>query len=153
MRGHPLGCLFYLGTLMHVPINQSLCSWIRSLIECGKLYRFYKTIEWLTLRGEVMEDHHNECEMCAKLGAYRQDSSGRWRRDERERYSRADTVHHEYEVKKHPEMALTRWVVDGDGTKREVLHPLCNRCHNEVHDRVVKPRQPSKKKFENVERW
>lgn len=105
---------------MHVPEHASLASWIRELIADGRLYRFYKTREWLDLRSDVLADHNNECERCAERGAY----------------SRAQTVHHEFDVKDHPSMALTRYVEGVDGAMREVLHPLCNRCHNEVHGRV-----------------
>ena len=138
---------------MHVPTDRPLREWILELTRDGKLYKFYKTFEWLTLRSEVMADHHNECEMCDELGAWELDGSGRTERSERRRYSRADTVHHEFEVKKHPEMALTRWIEEPDGTRREVLHPLCNRCHNVVHDRVMKPRKPKRPRYENEERW
>lgn len=119
---------------MRVPDNTSLREWIMQLERDGKLYRFYKTEDWRRLRDQVMADHHSECERCAAQG----------------RYTRADTVHHEFEVRKHPDMALTRYVGDGDG-RREVLHPLCNDCHNEVHGRKLsgaKPRQPL-----NEERW
>lgn len=77
---------------MRVPSDTPLHEWIAALIRENKLYRFYKTWEWLALRDEVMADHHNECERCAERG----------------RYTRADTVHHEFEVRKHPHMALTR---------------------------------------------
>lgn len=120
---------------MRVPTDIPLREWITDLIRSGKLYKFYKTFEWRALRSSVMEDHHYECEMCEAEGEY----------------GRADTVHHEFEVKRHPEMALTRWVVEPDGTKREVLHPLCNHHHNVVHDRVAKPKK--KRKPINEERW
>ena len=45
---------------MRVPLDRSLASWIRELQEQGRLYRFYKTKEWLQLKNEVMEDHHFE---------------------------------------------------------------------------------------------
>ena len=119
---------------MHVPTGVSLREWILALINTDKLYKFYKTDEWLELRASVMEDHHNECEMCEAKG----------------KYGRADTVHHEYEVKQYPEMALTRWVDDGTGMMREALHPLCNHHHNVVHGRFVPPKP---KPQINQERW
>lgn len=125
---------------MHVPTDRPLASWIRELESRGKLYMFYKTPEWRALKAEVMRDHGGECEMCADRG----------------RYARADTVHHEREVRKFPAMALTRWERGRDGEVREVLHPLCNRCHNEVHGRCngAKPNGAARK-IEDVaeERW
>ena len=114
---------------MNVPADRPLASWIAELATAGKLYAFYKTPEWLALRGDVMRDHNGECEMCAARGEY----------------SPARTVHHEYEVKRFPSMALTRWVEAPGGERREVLHPLCNRCHNEVHDRCNGGHVPVKK--------
>lgn len=111
---------------MRVPDTMPLREWIIQLIREGKLYKFYKTVEWLTLRAQVMADHHSECERCAERG----------------RLTRADTVHHEFEVRKHPHMALTRYVDEPDGTRREVLHPLCNQCHNDVHGRTLKGTKP-----------
>lgn len=120
---------------MHVPTDRPLASWIRELIATGKLYQFYKTDEWKALRAEVMADHHNECERCEAQGRLR----------------RADTVHHEHEVRREPELALTRWEVDAAGVKREVLHPLCNQCHNDVHGRTLKGNKP--KPPITTERW
>lgn len=120
---------------MHVPTDQRLEDWIYELMRKHKLYTFYKTPEWRALRAEVMADHHNECERCEQHG----------------RLTPADTVHHEYEVRKHPGMALTRYVTQPDGTKREVLHPLCNQCHNDVHGRTLKGTKP--KPQLNNERW
>lgn len=105
-----------------------------SLARSGRMYKFYKTDDWLHLRAQVMSDHHNECSMCEERGVY----------------TRADTVHHEFEVKKFPHMALTRWVDEPDGM-REVLHPLCNDCHNEVHGRKLKGNK--RKPQVNEERW
>lgn len=119
---------------MRVPSDRPLGSWISDLAANGKLYRFYKTDEWMALRAEVMEDHHFECERCAERGRYR----------------RADTVHHELHVRDYPSMALTRYIDDSD-RKHEVLHPLCNDCHNEVHGRKMRGSIPSKPL--NEERW
>ncbi|MDY3981706.1 hypothetical protein ACTQZK_06380 [Paraeggerthella sp. LCP19S3_G8] len=127
---------------MRVPSDVPLREWIVSLIDDGKLYRFYKTSDWLELRAAVLEDHHNECEM----------HKGRGDLPVNERYAKADTVHHEFEVKKHPDMALTRYLTEPDGTRREVLHPLCNDCHNIVHGRRLMG-SPSKKKPVTEEWW
>ena len=120
---------------MHVPRDRRLEDWIRELARDKKLYLFYKSPEWLALRAEVMRDHHNECERCTERG----------------KLTRAETVHHENEVRKRPDMALTRWVDEPDGTRREVLHPLCNQCHNEVHGRVLSGNPP--KPQLNAEKW
>lgn len=123
-----------------MPTDRPLASWIRELESQGKLYTFYKTPEWRALKEQVMHDHGNECEACAAKG----------------KYTRADTVHHEKEVRKFPGLALTRWVQGPDGAPREVLHPLCNRCHNEAHDRCNGERRSAKKskrKDLTAERW
>ena len=123
---------------MHVPTDRPLGEWIRELADEGKLYAFYNSVEWKALRAEVMRDHGNECESCAARGEY----------------VRATTVHHEYEVKKHPSMALTRWMEQPDGSMREVLHPLCEDCHNAAHDRYCGARKKTKKsKPVTAERW
>lgn len=121
---------------MHVPSNMSLAVWIRELEAADQLYKFYNSPEWKRLAAEVMRDHHNECEDCAAKGDY----------------SPAVTVHHEHEVREHPELALTRYIVDESGNEREVLHPLCNICHNERHGRFG-GRKPSIGRFVNAEMW
>lgn len=120
---------------MHVPANRDLGDWVRELDREGKLYLFYKTPEWRALRAEVMSDHHNECERCAREGRLR----------------RADTVHHELEVRRHPSLALTRYAAGPDGQRREILHPLCNGCHNDEHGRTLKGAE--KKPPVTAERW
>ena len=136
---------------MRVPLDRSLADWIYELIRTNKLYQFYKTKEWLALRDEVMSDHHYECVDCEELGAWERDSRGRWARSERSFLRRAETVHHDYEVRDHPSMALTRYVVDAEGKRREILHPICNLCHNERHGRTLKGNAPKKPITE--ERW
>ena len=121
---------------MHVPTDRPLASWIRELIETGKLYLFYKTPEWRGLRDQVMADHHWECADCAKRGRLR----------------RADTVHHVHEVRKEPELALTRWLRDAAGVLVEVLVPLCNECHNDRHGRTLKGNTNTKPPV-TTERW
>ena len=122
---------------MHVPDDRPLASWIRELYADGRAYVFYKTPEWRALRREVMEDHGFACERHAALGIYR----------------RADTVHHELEVRDYPALALTRYVSQPDGSQREVLHPLCNECHNAVHGRFSGSQRRRRTKPCTEERW
>ena len=120
---------------MRVPRDKSLASWIKELEREGKLYRFYKTDEWLRLRDAVMQDNHGECVMC--------------KRKEPAVYTRAVHVHHVNEVKDRPELALSRTYRDADGVHENLL-PLCMMCHNECHGRVMKNRP---RKQLNEERW
>lgn len=119
---------------MRVPQDRSLAAWIRELDAAGKLYKFYKTEEWLDLRDDILDENHWECALCKEQG----------------KYSRAVTVHHVIEVKDRPELALARIYVDVDGTVHVQLLPLCFKCHNKVHGRFghAKPR-----KFITEERW
>lgn len=121
---------------MKVPRDIGLSSWIRQLAKDGRLYRFYKTEEWLALREQVLRDHHHECAMCkAKTPAV---------------YTRAAHVHHVNEVKDRPELALSRTYRDAEGVHDNLL-PLCIVCHNVVHDRHYTG-GPSKTPL-NEERW
>ena len=105
---------------MRAPTDRSLASWIRELLDAGQIVRFYKCDEWLALRAEVLRDHHWECAECAKAGKYR----------------RARVVHHVHEVRDRPDLALTRWVREPDGTTTENLLPLCQEHHEEAHGRA-----------------
>lgn len=125
---------------MRVPTDRSLASWIRELEAEGKLYRFYKSNEFRALRAEVLRDHHNECAECAKRGRYR----------------RAKVVHHVHEVRDRPDLALTRWVREPDGTVTENLIPLCQECHEIAHGRAYAGRgedAQERKEKEAEERW
>lgn len=121
---------------MNVPRDRSLTSWIRELDADGRLYVFYKTPEWRSLRAEVLRDSHYECQICASRG----------------KYTRAQTVHHVNEVKRKPWLALSRTYIE-DGERKPNLIALCNTCHNEVHDRKLKGTEPKPKGFTNEERW
>ena len=120
---------------MRIPTSTTLTNWIYELIRVDKLYKFYKTNEWLNLRDEVMRDHHYECVRCEQLGAWSKEG-GRLHRSNHAYLARAATVHHEYEVRRYPSLALTRYIDTPEG-RREVLHPLCNTCHNEIHGRLL----------------
>ncbi|WP_334300282.1 HNH endonuclease [Clostridioides difficile] len=47
------------------------------------------------------------------------------------------------EIKEYPEGAL----------KLNNLTSLCNLCHNEIHEKILKINQEKKKKFFSDERW
>ena len=120
---------------MNIPIDRSLASYIKELIDEDKLLLFYKSKEWNELREEVLQEHFYECQECLRLG----------------RYTRADCVHHVNEVRKRPDLALSKYYTDIKGKKHKQLIPLCNKCHNIVHDKLGNWQR--KDKFTNKERW
>lgn len=107
---------------MHVPRDRSLASWIYELMQDGKLYKFYKSPEFRQLRAEVLRDYHQECKHCRDRGVY----------------TRAKVVHHVHEVRDRPDLALTRWVREPDGSITENLIPLCQDCHEIAHGRAYR---------------
>lgn len=111
---------------------------IRGLIRSGKIVRFYKSAEWLALRGEVLEEYHFECQRCLAAG----------------RVTRAEMVHHVNEVKRRPDLALCKTFRGADGVEHANLLPLCNECHNAVHDKLgAWQAERNAHKFTNRERW
>lgn len=126
--------------MAHIPIDIPLSTWIRQLIKEDALYKFYKSDEWEELRNEVIRDAHNECQHCLKRGIYK----------------RAEMVHHINEVRKRPDLALTREFVNPiTGETIINLVALCNSCHELEHpDRFGNYRnQRGIQKFSNEERW
>lgn len=116
--------------------NNELAVWIRTLIAEGNIYKFYKSKEWMELRDAVLKDNHYECAHCLERG----------------KYTRATMVHHVNEVRKRPDMALTREYKDKDGGTRNNLVPLCFACHEAEHDRLAGYRKQGER-FTNKERW
>lgn len=116
-----------------------LARWIRSLIKENKLYRFYQTEDWKRLRDAVLMDAHYECEDCVKRG----------------KYSRATLVHHEMEVKKRPDLALSKFYRDARGNLKKNLWALCFACHERRHDRAWSGQGEARneEKQLNEERW
>lgn len=118
--------------------NNDIAAHIRQLIADNKLYVFYKSREWIELRNEVLREHHYECAHCLQQG----------------RYTRAYMVHHVNEVRKRPDMALTKTYVDSEGQEHKNLVPLCFACHEAEHDRFeLKRTAQGKEGFTNEERW
>ena len=123
-----------------VPQDIALDVWIRQLIREDKIYQFYKSDDWLELRDEVMRDHHNECLHCMRNGIYK----------------RAEMVHHVNEVRKRPDLALTKEFRDAITNETVInLIPLCNSCHEMEHpDRFGNYRERRGiERFTNEEKW
>lgn len=116
-----------------------LATYIRDLIQEDKLYKFYKSNDWIALRDEVLRENHYECAHCLANGIYQ----------------RAVMVHHVNEVRKHPALALTKEIIDPiTGEKKKNLVPLCFKCHEMEHDRFGDyKREKDSEKFTNDERW
>lgn len=120
---------------MRIPHDIPLATYIRRLIDDNKLEQFYFTQDWKELRQAVLDDFFHECQECLKKG----------------RYTRADCVHHVNEVRKRPDLALSRHYTDIEGKKQNNLIPLCNTCHNLIHDKLASWQKEGK--FTNTERW
>lgn len=120
---------------MRIPRDKPLAVYIRELIKAGKIALFYLSEDWKELREEVLRDFYYECQECLKEG----------------RYTRADCVHHINEVKKRPDLALSRYYIDSKGNTQLNLVPLCNQCHNNVHEKLKQ--FYLKDRFMNQERW
>lgn len=101
--------------------GQTMTDWIRTLLDRGEVWRFYKSREWLDLRGDILREQKGKCEWCrAKSPSVLRD---------------AETVHHMQHVRRHPELALSRWYVDGQGRRQKNLVALCHECHDKAHKR------------------
>lgn len=120
---------------MRIPTDIPLYKWIRELIRDGKVGQFYLTEDWKELRQEVLWDYQYECQECLKKG----------------NYTRADCVHHVNEVRHRPDLAMSRTYFDKEGNVQPNLVPLCNTCHNIVHDKLGGWQK--KDKFTNEEKW
>lgn len=116
----------------------SLAAYIQELIDTNKLVRFYKSQGWRLLREEVLREHYYECQECLKQG----------------RYTQATMVHHVQEVRKRPDLAMSKTYVDGKGNVHKQLVPLCMACHEKIHDKLGGfVRENTEPKFRNEERW
>ena len=123
-----------------IPQDIALDVWIRQLIREDKIYLFYKSDDWLELRDDVMKDAHYECQYCLKNGIYK----------------RAEMVHHINEVRKRPDLALTRDFIDPITHEKIInLVALCNSCHEKEHpDRFGNYRiKRGIERFTNEEKW
>ena len=79
-------------------------AFIEKLIRDNELWRFYKTKEWITLRERILKENNYECAECKKRGRIT-------RYDVKPDGTKVliSTVHHVQFVRKHPELALSRY--------------------------------------------
>lgn len=120
---------------MRIPNNISLATYIKYLIKKDRIQLFYYSEDWKELREEVREELHNECQECLKRG----------------HYTKAECVHHVNEIRVRPDLALSKYYMDQNGNRQRQLVPLCNKCHNMIHDKLKNWQQ--KDKFQNEEKW
>ena len=113
--------------------------YIQGLIDEDKIYKFYKCDEWLQLRQRVLEDNHNECEICRAKGII----------------SKATLIHHVNYVRTHPKLALSYYYIDKQGQRKKNLLALDDTCHEKLHCRFTqgKDNANNKGKLFNDEKW
>lgn len=118
--------------------TKELVTWINELIIEDKIYKFYKSKYFRRLRKEVLREQHFECQRCKEKGKLTivKDSK-----------KKSGVVHHNKEVREHPELALSKHYIDEQGNKQKQLIVLCNECHEIVHNRFAIS-EPL-----NIERW
>ncbi len=116
-------------------MNQAeLVQWLQELIASNNLHEFYTCSEWLKVRADVLNELKHECIHCKAKGFY----------------SKATHVHHVQFLKKHPELALSKFYTY-NGKQYRNLIPVCKDCH----ETVCHPERlgHSKKEPLTPERW
>lgn len=104
-------------------MTKAFLEWLKKLIAENKVEEFYHSWEWRSLSADILKEQ-KECQVCKS----------------KHRYGPADVAHHINHVKKHPELALSRY--DHKGNVNIIA--VCKKCHKEIH-------HPSR--FFNEERW
>lgn len=108
---------------------------IRQWIADRNVLQFYVSYDWKKKREEVLALDKHECQKCKARGVY----------------TRATIVHHVKHLRDRPDLALSIWHIQPDGTKVRQLVSLCDRCHEEEHPERLK--QYRKQKPITEERW
>lgn len=106
-------------------------------IQDGKVHRFYTCSEWLKVKAEVLEDDKRECQIC---------------KNKYKRYRRATLVHHHRHVKQHPELCLSKYYIDIQGSEQRNLISVCKECH-EVECHPERMRKYKRKSLLTKEMW
>lgn len=112
--------------------SYKLKKWLEELIEKDELWRFYKSREFRALRKQILKDDHYECQICKRPNA--------------------TTVHHVQFVRKHPELALSKYYWY-QGKKYRNLISVCKECHNALHPEKRRGKERSCNHQVTQERW
>lgn len=97
-------------------------AWLRKLLEENKIHDFYIWWEWEKLRGEVLREQRSECQVCREKG----------------KFTPATVVHHVNHLRRRPDLALSKWVLE-NGKRERNLIAVCAECHGELHGRSGVP--------------
>jgi hypothetical protein len=125
---------------------KDLESYINNLIKNDELWRFYKQREWKQLRDRILEEQHNECEICRAKGIIK-----RYDIDADGKKHLIKTVHHVKHVRSHPSLALSKYYYE-HGERKKNLIVVCKSCHNNLHpEKRIKKKKESL--YRNEERW
>lgn len=118
--------------------KKELTNWIEHLISIDRLDKFYHSRYFTQIKLEVLKEQHYECQRCKEYGKLTIVKPS---------IKRSGVVHHVQYVRKHPELALSKYYIDKHGNKQRNLITLCNPCHEIVHERFEKSESL------NEERW
>ena len=102
-------------------------------IEEDKLWKLYKSKEWIELKEEVLIEQNRECQRCKRQGII----------------DTATTVHHVFHVRQYPQYALSKYV-SINGKRIRNLEAISKSCHNLEHP---EKQFKNKKQPLNIERW
>lgn len=112
-----------------------LKNWVRKCERENAMWKFYKSRWFRMIREAILEEQNNECQKCKAKG----------------KVTKADTVHHENHVRDFPELALTAYYIDEDGTLKRNLVAICKSCHAIEHPEKLK--NETIEAYKNEERW
>lgn len=121
--------------------SKELAKWINHLISINRLDKFYHSKYFKKVKREVLREGHYECAMCKEQGKLT---------IVKPEIKRSGVVHHVQEVRKRPELALSKYYIDEFNVKHKNLIILCNPCHEIIHDRFST--LPKKEEL-NEEKW
>lgn len=126
-------------------MTKEYLKWLKKLIENNELEKFYHDAQWLKVAAIVKQLDNYECQFCKKEG--RVTTEGMLNAKGKPIQM---SVHHEKEVKKYPELALSIFYYDDNGNKKRNLKCTCESCHNRKHKKFAAKKA---NKFINEERW
>lgn len=137
-------------------MTDDFLDWLKELITNNQLEKFYHCKEWLEAAEQVKKIDHYECQECKRKGKLTTESTLNKKGNPIQM-----SVHHHKELKQFPELALSIYYTDTDGSERRNLEYVCESCHNKIHGKYKgrwKPKQPQQKKqqrmrFVNEEWW